>query len=203
MSTQKRVLATLPVFLLLATPVFASFGNDNDNDWDNHHPRLTITPSAILTLTPTITPSVSPTGKPHKDKDCDRDDWKNHGQFVSCFAHHHPGGGIISEIAKSLISKKHHGDNDGDGDDVNPSLTPTIAASESPTVTPSISPTDTLSGTPSPTGVEPTGSISATPVPSDLTPAPTGEDTVNVPKEQLNALITMLQSMLNYFKGLL
>ena len=42
-----------------------------------------------------------------EDGECDPNaDWKNHGEYVSCVAHTHPGGQVVSEAARSDIGKK-------------------------------------------------------------------------------------------------
>ncbi len=114
--------------------------NDN-NENVNVNDENTVTPSPTQTVTedlnqegstisPTVSPSVSPAavGIP-----CDPSaHWKNHGEYVSCVAHLHQGGKIVSEAAKSDVGKK----------DIDESPTP--SASPSPTVTPITSANPTL-----------------------------------------------------------
>src|SRR3989344_3933414 len=38
------------------------------------------------------------------------DEWKNHGEFVSCVAHEHRGGDDVSEAARSDVGKKFEDD---------------------------------------------------------------------------------------------
>ena len=107
----------------------------------------TATPTPIQsgpTATPTVTPSVTPTVTEVDENDggCDPNaHWKNHGAYVSCVAHLHPGGKVVSEAARSEIGKKHG------------EFEPSPTASPSPTIPPVTSAT-TLSG-----GVSPLSTI--------------------------------------------
>jgi len=85
-----------------------------------------------------------------QDEECDPNaEWKNHGQYVSCVAHLHLGGEVVSEAARSDIGKKNK---------IEPSVSPSPTASPSPSISPTspitsaiatlddgISPLDTLS----------------------------------------------------------
>ncbi len=80
---------------------------------------------------------------------CDEDDeWENHGSFVSCVAHLHQGGSVVSTAAKSDIGKIHDDDDDEsesenedeDEDSPSPSPSPSVSPVPSPTPTPSASP---------------------------------------------------------------
>lgn len=112
-----------------------------------------------------------------EDENEGEDEWKNHGQYVSSVAKTHPGGSAVSEAAKSDIGKKDHDEDEGEEEE--PSITP------SGTITPS--PTDDPDATPSPTLTE--------------TPTPTPDED-NSSSEQMNALIQVLENIINTLKGI-
>lgn len=85
--------------------------------------------------------------------------WKNHGQYVSCVAHTHPGGQVVSQAAQSDIGKK---------SSVAPSPSASPSVSPSPNASPEVSPSPS---------VEPSPSPSASPEPS-ASPTPEASPTV-------------------------
>lgn len=85
-----------------------------------------------------IVPTVIPTQAPTENDDCE-ENVKNHGEYVSCVAHRHEGGKVVSEAAHSSTGKKDHSD-DGDENEPTPTLTPTPTS----TLTPSPTPTEIL-----------------------------------------------------------
>ena len=72
-------------------------------------------PLITLLFVLTITPVLAQNGN---GSDCDPDDeWKNHGEYVSCVAHTHPGGAAVSAAAQSDIGKKFDDEDDIDDED--------------------------------------------------------------------------------------
>ncbi len=69
--------------------------------------------------------------------------WRNHGEFISCFAREHLGGAITSDAARSDIGK--HEDESSEEAEPSPSSSPT--ASPNPSISPS--PTSSESASPS------------------------------------------------------
>lgn len=130
-------------FFLITTQVSAERGHSKENFHEKNKinkvqerivPEI-ITPTVIVSETPTITPEITkylkhdgkneikefkkdirafikkelkPTKR--EELECDReDDYKNHGKYVSCVAHQHRGGKEVSEAARSDIGKEHNG----------------------------------------------------------------------------------------------
>ena len=129
------------------------------------------------------------------------DDWKNHGEFVSCVAHQHLGGQIVSEAAKSDIGKHDDEDEDeneeedGDDDD-NLTASPTPEVSPSPTVSPS------PSVSPSPE-VSPSPDVSPSPTPEvSPSPGPTTQLTGDN-RNMITIFIEKLQDLINELQNLL
>lgn len=107
-----------------------------------------------ISPSPTVSPdqdSESHVGSPVSQEDsseetCDSNaQWKNHGAYVSCVAHTHPGGQVVSDAARSDIGKKHN---------TAPSVTP--SPTNTPTPSPITSPLSTASS-----GFSPLASLSA------------------------------------------
>jgi hypothetical protein len=110
---------------------------------------VSVTPIPSVTIT--VTPSTSPTpitrglgqlkkvlGASVTPTQCDPNaQWKSHGDYVSCVAKTHPGGGVVSAAARSDVGKKHHGEE--------PSITPSVSPTGSPSATPTVSPTPPIS----------------------------------------------------------
>lgn len=78
-------------------------------------PTITVTPTTVPTSTPSAEKKVLgkqikdlevvvPTGTPTCSPDAT---YKNHGEYVSCVAHEHPGGKVVADAARSDIGKKH------------------------------------------------------------------------------------------------
>lgn len=83
--------------------------------------------------------------------ECDpNEDWKNHGAYVSCVAHTHPGGEVVSAAAQSDVGKKDVEESASPSPSVSPSPSPEV--SPSPTPEPSPSPSPEASPSPSPEG---------------------------------------------------
>lgn len=123
-------------------------GNSNANtnsQNDTHTPDNKKTESAVEAAEVNEDPSTAPTNTPtpkHEEvkadvssETCDPSlQWKNHGAYVSCVAHTHPGGQVVAAAAKSDIGKKHGSVS------VTPSVSPSVSPSASPSVEPSVSP---------------------------------------------------------------
>lgn len=108
-------------------------------------------------------------------KTCGPDEeWENHGQYVSCVAKQKLGGKETSTAAKSDIGKKEKGYKAGKGYNKYPSLTHGKGKSVPLTVEPTVS-------------VSPTGT----------------SESATLPKNQLKAIIDMLEKMIGFFKHLL
>ena len=122
-------------------------------------------PLAALLFVLVATPIVSAQNGNSNNGECDPSaQWKNHGQYVSCVAHTHPGGEIVSEAAQSDIGKKN----------ASASPSPTPEVSPSPSASPEISPSPEVSPSP-----EASASPEASPSPSvEPSPSPTPELTI-------------------------
>lgn len=140
---------------------------------------------ASLLLLLTITPVVASNSKiDDKNKKvgssqvCEPDaEYKNHGDYVSCVAHTHPGGAVVSEAAKSDIGKK------SKEASPTPIFSPSPVVSPSPSVSPTVEPSPSVSPSPE-----------ATPSP-DVSPSP--EATVGATVEVSESVITNLIAKLN------
>lgn len=151
-----RFLLILVTLLVVAvTPVMAS-----KEDNKGKQPRLNDTSSGIS----------------KSDEDCDpQDEWKNHGQYVSCAARMEDrDDDDIKEAAQSDIGKK--------GKKATPSATPILT----------ITPTSTPSATPS-----------ASPTPTSTASAQVTEDTKKAQIIELKALIAVLKDILESLKHLI
>ncbi len=173
----------LIIFALLVLPVDASQEKQNKNSNKNENARVQkIEARAVNESDPSITPSVVLSVSPVSE--CDpQNEWKNHGEYVSCVAKQKTGGESVSSAARSSIGKKQKTNRPEVS--VSPSLTPSV----SPTAAPSVSPSVTLTIAPT---VEPS-----------LTATPTAVPTVTIPTDQAQAVVRILERMLNYFKNLL
>lgn len=132
------IIATLALFLI--TPqVFADSDHSKKNNHDNKN-KVSVVNLEQEIITPTITPFVTrflddddkeenkrtrkiqralqknEISQTDEDDDedsegCDPDDdYRNHGDYVSCVAKEHRGGKAVSEAARSDIGKKHFGE---------------------------------------------------------------------------------------------
>ncbi len=163
---KKEFVLTLIAFLLLAVPVSANQGH-KDNDKDDV--IISIEPIMSPSVSPTITPSITVTTTPSVT--CDKDDnWKNHGEYVSCIAKEHVGKDEVIDAAHSDIGKKKH----------TTSITPSISPSISPNLTPSVSPTATSEASIAP---------SVSPTLTQLTA---------LPEKKIKQLITTLEQLINF-----
>jgi hypothetical protein len=173
---KKTLLLTATSVLLVTTPVFA----EHQNNGSQEH-KLTM--QQVVTISPTNTP-----------KTCSPDEtWENHGGYVSCVAKQHLGGQVTSVAAKSSIGK--HEDNDGDDDDVTPTVSPSVTPSVTPTDTPSITPTDTPSLTPT---ESPTETPTVTP---SITPTGT-EDQTGANLDVLQPFKSLINNLAQVFTSL-
>src|SRR3990167_2923160 len=78
----------------------------------------------VLTATPVIAAQNN-----NSQSECDPNaNWKNHGQYVSCVAHEHPGGAAVSEAARSNVGKKNAVES--------PAVSPSPGVSPSPPTNP-------------------------------------------------------------------
>lgn len=111
--------------------------------------------------------------------------WKNHGQYVSCIAHQHPGGQVVSQAAKSDVGKK------GAGVSPSPSASPSPSPEASPSPSPEISPS------PSPE-VSPSPSPEASPSPS-----PEAEGASVGSNDVIAQIIALLQGIVERLNSLL
>ena len=145
----KKELSLVAVaLLLLVSPVYATPGKSNsdqakqnngiqiseekrgevqgESDEEENDLENEIETTPTLTPTPKIkTKQVQ--GRSIQAQECDPNaDWKNHGAYVSCVAHQHLGGQVVSQAAKSDIGKKK----------VTPSVSPTATPTATLTPTP-------------------------------------------------------------------
>ena len=154
----------------------------------------------VLTITPAIANQNKDSGKSNNQltqTSCDPDDdWKNHGEYVSCVAHQKQGGNSVSVAARSNIGKY---DDDEDDEDDNDQSCP--IASPSPSVQPSPTPTPGTSPSPSP-------SASPSPTPS-VSPSPSASPTIELEnnldqtKDTLAKLIDKIQELIDKLQNLL
>ena len=159
---------------------------------------LTIAATPVLAAKENNSNSRVKTEESEEVQDCSKiDQYKNHGEYVSCVAHQKAGGKVVSEAAKSSIGKKDDDENENDEDDITPSVTPTINPSVTPTisVTPTATPSVTLSPTPTPTESGPTSTISATPTPTVTAQAAISE--IQAAIETLNKIIDSLKHLIS------
>lgn len=147
---KKALFITVVTIGFSAVPVFAASPKANEHAQTHSQAQvnivvsptptseLTVSPTVTLTVTPTATSTPTPTQKQDKDIDnsahaeavptpsttCDPSaDYKNHGEYVSCVAHLHLGGQVVSAAARSDVGKNHA--------EVSP--TPTTTVSPTPT----------------------------------------------------------------------
>ncbi len=116
-------------------------------------------------------------------KECNPDDqWKNHGEYVSCVARLHLGSATTSAAAKSDIGKKEakEKETEDNGNEISPTAAP--------------------SGTLTPT---PTSTISATPTPVSTESAQLLTEKAQALTNELNGVITFLNNVLASLKSLL
>ncbi|MFI5265176.1 MAG: hypothetical protein ACHQT7_00340 [Candidatus Levyibacteriota bacterium] len=159
-SQNKYLLTTLAVFILTIgtnQALAASEHTGGNETKESQEQTVTVTPS--------------PTGTVHIENDCDGA--KNHGGLVSCVAHEHEGGSVVSAIAKSDDRKKEDNDSDERGSVI---VTPTVTPTAS--VTPSVTETPTTTVTPT------------------LTETPTVSPTAQLTSPDTNALLTQLRALL-------
>lgn len=137
----------------------------------------------VLSITPVLAKPDNPNAnKPQESQVCDPGgEWKNHGQYVSCVAHTHPGGAAVSAAAQSDVGKKNNEESEA---------SPTPVASPTPLISPS------PEVTPSP-DVTPTPEASATPDVSP-SPEPQGDQTAILQSviDKLNEIIGLLNNLL-------
>ena len=113
--------------------------DDTDNTSQPEHPSITPSPTK-----PQIQTGSSALSTTTTDAACDPNaEWKNHGEYVSCVAHTHPGGQVVSDAAHSDVGK-------------NKNITPTIPPTETPTPSPITSPLSTVAS-----GLSPLASLGA------------------------------------------
>lgn len=113
---------------------------------------------------------------------------RNHGEYVSCVAHTHPGGDVVSEAARSQIGKIYNDDEDEEEDeDETPTVTPEVSPSVTPEVSPSVTPEVSPSVTPE---LSPEATPSATPEPEPL-------------GEQINGFIDQIKELLDKISSIL
>ncbi len=157
---RKEITIAAVTIFLTAAPVFAQSTHANQGN-DNEGVHANIQNSTIhsfktdaddLKITPVVpTGSLTPSGVP-----CVGDD-DNHGKFVSCIAHMHPGGKDVSDAARDK-------DDNDNNNTITPTTVPTVSVSVTPTTAPSITPsTSPLPSTVPSVSPSPTASASPTP----------------------------------------
>lgn len=155
----------------------------------------------LLVVTPVIASQNN-----SSNGECDPNaEWKNHGQYVSCVAHTHPGGQVVSQAAQSDVGKKNIVSVSpsplaspivSPSPEVSPSPSPEVSPSPSPEVSPSPSPE--VSPSPSPE-VSPSPSPEVSPSPS---PSPEGE-TTEATNDILAQILAKLGEIINQLANLL
>lgn len=126
-----------------------------------------------------------------QEEECDSEqEWKNHGEYVSCVAKLRLGGKVTSEAAKSDIGKKNQNDENDDEDENEPSPSPNASPSASPSASPTTSPSASPSVSPSPVGIGVTsgGAVNSSLQDSNL---------------DIRALIQFLQNLIDSLKKLM
>lgn len=121
------IVPVIALFFAATIQVSASTQNPNQNGRKDNDSLevVTVTPAQV------------------SDDDCENDDLKNHGAYVSCIARKHEGGETVSAAARSSIGKEDKDEEDDEDEDtisVTPTVAPTAVVTVSPTVSPSVTP---------------------------------------------------------------
>lgn len=158
-------------------------------------------PILALLFVLTVTPATAVSNN-SSSENCDpAAEWKNHGEYVSCVAHTHPGGDVVSAAAQSDVGKKNA--------EASPSTSPSVLPS--PSASPEVSPSPAVSPLPD---VSPSPEVSplteASPTPSvSPSPSPGEEENENQfagishAVDSLQKLIEKLQGLINRLENLL
>lgn len=119
------IVPVIALFFAAAIQVSASTQNPNQNGRKDNDSLEAVT----------VTPAQE------SDDDCEDENLKNHGAYVSCIARKHEGGESVSAAARSSIGKKDEKDDEDENTfSVTPTVIPTVAVTASPTVSPSVTP---------------------------------------------------------------
>lgn len=127
-----------------------------------------------------------------QELECDpEDEWENHGAYVSCVAHTHPGGAAVSAAAKSEVGKK------SNGPFATPAASPTPSVSPEPTTSPepTVSPTPTTEPSPEPTST-PEASPNPEASPASETISDNNQSLLQEILERLSQLISFVGNLI-------